>query len=281
VKPLSEFRFGQSIPESFVFSRDGRYLYGSSYYTGVSNIFRYDVASGKIDAVSNAETGLFRPVQLADGRLLVLTYTGAGFVPAVIEPKPLEDVSAIKFLGSELANKHPVVTTWRVPPPGNVDYESQIVRQGPYDPWQHVTLANGYPVLQGYKNAAGIGYKANFQDPIAFANISVTGAYTPTGHLKGDERDHFDVRADYLGWYGEAGIRGSAFPTGVGNELKSETFGQIVCEVGRPAHNSGQGACAQRHPVAGLATRRRSPRSRKLSSSIDRKRPLSTLDRPK
>ena len=45
-KPLSEFRFGQSVPESFVFSRDGRYLYGSSYYTGVSNIFRYEVATG-------------------------------------------------------------------------------------------------------------------------------------------------------------------------------------------------------------------------------------------
>ena len=46
LKPLSEFRFGQSVPESFVFSRDGRYLYGSSYYTGVSNIFRYEVATG-------------------------------------------------------------------------------------------------------------------------------------------------------------------------------------------------------------------------------------------
>ncbi|MEP7058194.1 MAG: hypothetical protein ABI809_10535, partial [Caldimonas sp.] len=29
--PKSEYRFGQSVPESFVFSRDGRYLYGSSY----------------------------------------------------------------------------------------------------------------------------------------------------------------------------------------------------------------------------------------------------------
>ena len=78
--PLSEFRFGQSVPESFVFSRDGRYLYGSSYYTGVSNIFRYEVASGRIEAVSNAESGYFRPVPLADGNLVVLTYTGEGFV---------------------------------------------------------------------------------------------------------------------------------------------------------------------------------------------------------
>ncbi|TMH12572.1 MAG: hypothetical protein E6H68_13855, partial [Betaproteobacteria bacterium] len=65
-----------------MFSRDGRYLYGSSYYTGVSNIFRYEVATGDVVAVSNAESGFFRPVPLADGRLLVLAYTAEGFVPA-------------------------------------------------------------------------------------------------------------------------------------------------------------------------------------------------------
>ncbi len=56
-------------PGEFRVFRDGRYLYGSSYYTGVSNIFRYDVATGAIEAVSNAESGFFRPVPLTDGRL--------------------------------------------------------------------------------------------------------------------------------------------------------------------------------------------------------------------
>ena len=117
MKPLSEFRFGQSVPESFVFSPDGRYLYGSSYYTGVSNIFRYEVATGAVEAVSNAESGFFRPVPLADGRLVVLNYTAEGFVPAIIEPRPIKDVSAITFLGAELVEKYPVVKTWQVPPP--------------------------------------------------------------------------------------------------------------------------------------------------------------------
>ena len=121
LRPASQFRFGQSIPESFVFSPDGRYLYGSSYYTGVSNIFRYDVATGRVDAVSNAETGFFRPVPLKDGRLIVLVYSGKGFIPATIDPKPLEDVSAITFLGTEVAEKYPIVKSWQVPPPGTVD----------------------------------------------------------------------------------------------------------------------------------------------------------------
>ncbi len=198
--PLSEFRFGQSVPESFVFSRDGRYLYGSSYYTGVSNIFRYEVATGNVDAVSNAETGLFRPVPLADGRLLVLTYTGEGFVPAIIQPQRTEDLSAITFLGAEVAAKHPVVTTWQVPGPAGMDADKDVIAKGPYVPLRSMTLANAYPVLQGYKDSVGVGYHFNIEDPIAFATLGVTAAYTPTGDLPNGERGHVEVNGRYLGW---------------------------------------------------------------------------------
>jgi hypothetical protein len=199
-KPLSEFRFGQSVPESFVFSKDGRYLYGSSYYTGVSNIFRYEVATGAIEAVSNAESGLFRPVPLADGRLVVLTYTSEGFVPAIIEPRTLKDVSAITFLGAELAAKYPVVATWQVPPPSTVDDRKLIAGQGPYAPLQSFSLVNAYPVLQGYKNYGGIGYRLNFEDPLRFASVGITAAYTPSTSLAKDERAHVDAKFSYLGW---------------------------------------------------------------------------------
>ena len=80
------------MPDDFVFSPDGRYLYGSSYYTGVSNIFRYELATGKLEAVTNTETGFFRPMPLGDDSLIVFRYTGEGFVPARIEAKPLKDV---------------------------------------------------------------------------------------------------------------------------------------------------------------------------------------------
>jgi hypothetical protein len=201
IKPLSEFRFGQSVPESFVFSKDGRYLYGSSYYTGVSNIFRYEVATGDVKAVSNAESGFFRPVPLASGKLLVLTYTADGFVPATIDPIPIEDVSAIKFLGAELAALHPIVKTWQVPAASTVDYGKEVTGQGNWVPLDHIGLDNAFPVLQGYKNSIGAGYHANFADPLGFAKIGVTAAYTPIGsNLPENERSHFEVTGEYLGW---------------------------------------------------------------------------------
>ena len=211
VKPKSEFKFGGSVPEGFTFSRDGKYLYGSSYYTGVSNIFRYEVATGEIEAVSNAESGFFRPVQISNGELVVFNYTGQGFVPAVIDPKPIKDVSAIKFLGAELAEKHPVVKTWQVPPPGNVDEEKLITGKGPYIPLKTIGLSSAYPVLQGYKNYVGAGYHVNFEDTLRFAQIGLTAAITPEGNLKKDERAHVEATYRYLDWRGRLSWNRSDF----------------------------------------------------------------------
>jgi len=198
--PLSEFAFGQAVPESFVFSHDGRFLYGSSYYTGVSNIYRYEVASGKVEAVSNAETGFFRPLPLMDGRLVALEYTGAGFVPVIIDPKPIQDLSPITFLGAEVAEKYPEVKTWQVAGPGTVDDKVLVTKQEPYVPWRSLELANAYPVLQGYKNTAGVGYQVNFEDPLNFAYLGITAAYTPSTNLATNERTHVEVNGRYEFW---------------------------------------------------------------------------------
>jgi hypothetical protein len=198
--PLSEFKFGQSVPESFTFSPDGRYLYGSSYYTGVSNIFRYEVASGEIEAVSNSESGFFRPVPLADGSLVVFNYTGQGFVPAVIDPTPIKDLSGIKFLGAEVAARHPVVTTWQVPPPSNVDDEALITGRGAYIPLRELQYRSSYPVLQGYKNYVGGGYHVNIEDPLRLASLGITAAFTPESQLTGNEKGHVDIGYRYLDW---------------------------------------------------------------------------------
>ncbi|HEX7402454.1 MAG TPA: hypothetical protein VF287_00455, partial [Usitatibacter sp.] len=123
---------------------------------------------------------------------------GAGFVPAVIDPKPIEDLSAIRFLGAELAAKHPVVKTWQVPPPSLADPEVPILAEGIYDPRREMRFANAIPVLQGYKNQAGVGYSVNFEDPLRFTNLEVTAAFTDAANK--DERGHGAIKYRYLGW---------------------------------------------------------------------------------
>src|SRR5208282_1759978 len=86
---IATLSLGQAIPEGGVFSPDGKYLYASAYYTGVSNIYRLDIAANTYDAVSNAVTGFFRPLPMPDGSLIVYEYTGQGLLPVKIEPKVL------------------------------------------------------------------------------------------------------------------------------------------------------------------------------------------------
>jgi hypothetical protein len=153
-----------------------------------------------VEAVSNAETGFFRPVPLADGRMVVLDYTGQGFVPATIDPRPIQDVSAISFLGTELVEKYPVIKTWQVASPDSVDPEKLVTKSGPYIPLRSVGLANAYPVLQGYKNEIGFGYNFNFEDPLQYAHLGITAAYTPSNNLPSDQRGHIDIDGRYRFW---------------------------------------------------------------------------------
>jgi hypothetical protein len=195
-----EFNFGSAVPESFVFSIDGQYLYGSSYYTGISNIFRYEVATGDIEAVSNAETGLFRPVPMEDGRLVVFEFTGEGFKPAIIDPVPLEDLSAITFLGNEIVKKHPVVRDWAVGSPSKVPWDDLVTDQGKYHLIREMKVTSGYPVLEGYRDTAALGYRMKWSDPMGLNALSATVSYSPDNSLPSSERLHADIEYRRLNW---------------------------------------------------------------------------------
>jgi hypothetical protein len=191
----AQFDFETAVPNGFVFSPDGKYLYGSSYYTGVSNIFRYDLAAKKVEAVSNTETGFFRPVPLADGRLLVFRYTGRGFVPTWIDPKPLEDVGDITFFGERLVESQPVLKTWMLGSPADVPYDALDKRTGVYRLSGGLRRESIYPVLQGYKETAAVGLAVNLSDPLMLNRLRLTATVTPGQQLAGEERVH--VSADY------------------------------------------------------------------------------------
>jgi hypothetical protein len=200
IHPTAEFTLGNSTPESFVFSPDGRYLFGSSYYTGVSNIFRYELATQKVEAVSNASTGFFRPIPRADGKLVVYEYAGAGFTPVVIDPVPLQDLGAIKFLGAEIAAKHPIVKQWAVGSPSKVPLDSLILERGKYRPPQEMRFASIYPVIEGYRGDVAAGVHAIFEDPLQFQQASATIGFSPGADVPNDERLHINLEYKTLKW---------------------------------------------------------------------------------
>ncbi len=196
VTPQARFDFGPSVPSGFVFTPDGQSLVGSSYYTGVSNIFRYDLATAEVSALSNAETGFFRPVPPGgDDDLFVFRYSGEGFVPARIQARKLEHVSAITFFGERLIDRHPVLQGWLLGSPADVDVEAKRLLPGTYRLAGGLRRESVYPVVQGYKDTAAIGVRANFSDPLQLNRVMLAGSYSPSTRLPADERLH--LRAEY------------------------------------------------------------------------------------
>ena len=232
--PLAQFDVGGGVPNNFVFSPDGRFLYGTSYFTGVSNVFRYDFASAKLDAVTNTDTGFFRPIPLGGDELIVFRYTGQGFVPARITARPLEDVAPITFLGERTIAKHPVLKTWLVGSAPTSTGES--ASPAPPDAPGVYRLGGGlrresiYPIVQGYKDTQAIGARLNLSDRLQLNRAMVAVSYSPWGTLPSAERLH--VRAEYerYDWKTQASWNNADFydlfgPTKVGRKGYDITVG--------------------------------------------------------
>ncbi len=209
---LHRLTMGAAVPEGFVFSKDGRYLYGSSFYTGVSNIYRYEISTEKLDAVSNAELGFFRPLPIDDeSHLIVLRYSAKGFVPTLIEVKPTEDLSAVTFLGEQVAEKHPEVQRWAAPTPSSIAYEPRILRTGAYQASGALSMESLIPVIEGYQDSVALGAAARFSDPVVRVRVDADLSYSPDNGLPSKQRLHSSVTAREGDWTAGVAWNGADF----------------------------------------------------------------------
>ena len=154
-------------------------------------------------AVSNAETGFFRPVPLADGRLVVLQLHRRGIRAG--------DHRAAAARGRERDHlprhrggreKHPVVTTWQVPPAEHRRRrEAGRRRPGPTARSASVQLLNalsGAAGLQGLPRASATTSTSRIRSA---SRISASPPRTRRRtSLPDNERGHVDIDGRYLGW---------------------------------------------------------------------------------
>jgi hypothetical protein len=196
------YDFEHTAPLNFVWSPDGRYLYGSTYYTGVSNIVRYDTERRAMEWITNTERGLFRPVPIGTDSLVAFEFTTEGFIPAFVPVSTTENVSAVTYLGQQIAEKHPVVQSWKLPPPsaGRIDVDSLIVATGVYEGLGALGLASIYPVVHGYKQSVGGGVRMDLFDPLLLHTIDLSLVYTPNPGFDLKERFHAMVHYRYWQW---------------------------------------------------------------------------------
>ena len=204
------FEFDTSNPEGFVHSPDGRSLYGSSYYSGVSNILKYDFADSTLYAVTNAETGYFRPIPMGSDSLIAFRYTSDGFQPVMI-PDETVRASAISFLGQEVVDKHPIVIDWTAPPPSSVDLDEVGFVDKPYKSFSSIRLESIYPIVHGYKDWVSVGLRMNLSDPLGMHRVHVSASVSPTDSLESRETIHGSLDYGYMDWSFSASYNRSDF----------------------------------------------------------------------
>ncbi len=194
------YDFGNSTPANFIFSGDGRYLYGSSFYSGVSNLVRYDLDAKKMDWITNGETGFFRPVPTSGDSLLTFHFTARGFEPVMVANRTITDVSAIRYLGQAIVEKFPVLQSWALPPPSTINVDSVTISKGEYRPMQNIHLASVYPVVEGYKVYPAYGMRFNFSEPLFLHRMDVSASYTPNKTVPRNERIHAAFNYTFWEW---------------------------------------------------------------------------------
>ena len=199
--PVATLSLPPSVPENFTFTPDGKALLGNSYYTGVSNVVRLDIASGKYDVLTNAATGFFRPQLRPDGSLFVYDYTGEGFNPSIVQPEVRQDLANIRFLGTEVVNARPELKQWGVGSPAKVPLDELITARGTYSPFKRMRFDAHYPIISGYDQSPAFGYYFHLADPLQFRQFSASLSVSPFEKVHGGEKVHVNVEYQTPNWH--------------------------------------------------------------------------------
>ena len=194
------YEFEDNVAANFVFSPDGQYLYGTSYYTGVSNVFRIPIATPRPEILTNSSSGFFRPLPISKDSMLVLEYTRDGMVPGMMKIDTLPDVNSIEFLGQKIYQKFPEVESWMLQPPSKINLDSLNVVEKRYRPIKELKLASAYPIIQGYKEYVTAGYRLNFMDPMGLNSLVLKLSFSPQPNLPLKQTVHFSAEYTFWNW---------------------------------------------------------------------------------
>ncbi len=116
-------------------------------------------------------------------------------MPTRIVATPLDDVSAITFLGERVFEKHPQLKSWMLGSPAAIPYDTMPKRERPYRLAGRLGLESAYPIVQGYKDTAAAGYRVTLSDPLQLNRLILSATYSPARRHRRPRAPH--LRAEY------------------------------------------------------------------------------------
>ncbi len=178
---------------------------------GSRTFYRYRFADGELEPLTNADSGFFRPVPLDDQTLFALRYTGEGFEPVTLPIRPVSSLRSIEFLGTAVAEKWPIVRSWNIGSPAEIDLAAKTRYDGDFSILGSVGLSSVYPIVEGYKDAVAAGVHFDLRDPLSLSQLGLSLSYSPDSALAAAERWHALAELRYLDWRAHASFNRADF----------------------------------------------------------------------
>jgi hypothetical protein len=194
------YAFEGNSGSNFVFSEDGKYLYGTSYLTGVSNIFKINVESKEIEVISNTERGYFRPLPIGNDSIIAYSYTVNGMLPVIMKENYNANANSIKFLGMDVLENNPQLKQWNLPSISEINLDSIGVTESIYEPFTSQRLASIIPIVEGYKDFPSFGFRAKLIDKVFLSMTDFNISYSYNQLIPENERLHLYLKLNYWFW---------------------------------------------------------------------------------
>jgi hypothetical protein len=205
------YEFEENSASNFVFCKDGKNLIGTSYYTGISNVWQINIENKSAELMTNADIGFFRPIEISKDSLLVMEYKVKGLKPVKVKKEYLNYVQPINYFGMKALEKNPELYNYIPQPSSELNNNELITYEGPYNPFTETDFENAYPILEGYKDFLAYGFQINLSDDLLLSKAKIKAAYSHNQLLRQKERIHLSLSYNYWDWEFNAGLNKTNF----------------------------------------------------------------------
>ena len=209
-KPVELVTWEDANLGQFRFSLDDRYLIGSSYYTGVSNLWQINLETREMEMLSNTDIGLFAPLEIAPDKLLALQFERDGLRPVTLAREVVNDANAIVLYGHRAYENNvealESVGLLKEPLP-EIQFGDVYNGIEPYNVFKEMRFAGAYPTISGFTDAAAwnhvtpvLGYRLHFNDPVGLSSIKLGLGVSPWSSNDWKNKFHLDFEWRYYFW---------------------------------------------------------------------------------
>ena len=209
-QPVELLTWEDSNLGQFRFSLDDKYLIGSSYYTGVSNLWQINLETREPEMLTNTDIGLFAPLEIAPNKLLALEFKRDGLRPVTLDRKVMTDANAVELYGQRAYENNvealESVGLLKNPLP-KIEFGDVYNNITPYNVIKEMRFAGAYPIITGFTDSKGwnhvtpvLGYRFFFSDPVGLSSIKMAVGMSPWSHNDWKNKFHADFEWKYYFW---------------------------------------------------------------------------------